>query len=207
MAPGPVTDDDVRRVEEFDARCRQWLKGMAEGNEKALNELYDATLGKVFGVAMRIVGDTALAEDVVTDVYHEAWNKAGRYEQTRGRPITWLLTICRSRALDQYRREASAARKVEAAAAAGIAGGVAEPDELLESVEQGHAVHAVLMTISDEDRQLIGLAFFRGLSHRQIADVTDMPLGTVKSRIRRALQSLGEALPSGLHEHRGRRGG
>ena len=174
---------------------------MAEGDEQALSDLYDATLGRVYGVAVRIVGDAALAEDVVTDVFLDVWNKAAQYDRARGRPITWLLTICRNRALDEYRRESSAQRKVEAAAAGTLPETAEEPDMLLESVQAGHTVHTLLAAISTEDRQLIALAFFRGLSHQQIADVTDMPLGTVKSRIRRALNSLGEAAPAEMGAH------
>ncbi|MEO1246400.1 MAG: sigma-70 family RNA polymerase sigma factor [Pseudomonadota bacterium] len=173
---------------------------MAKGHEQSLSDLYDATLTRVYGVAMRIVGDATLAEDVVTDVYLDIWNKAGLYDRKRGRPITWLLSICRNRALDEYRRESSVARKAEAAAAE-AADTVDEPDTLLESVEAGHVVHALLATISADDRQLLALAFFRGLSHQQIAELTQMPLGTVKSRIRRALHTLGDAAPAELGGH------
>ena len=201
MVVDALTNEGPGSREEFDSCCLQWIQQMSNGNEQALAELYDATLGKVFGVAIRIVGDSTLAEHVVTDVYHEAWRNAARYDELRGRPITWLLTICRNRALDEYRRESSAARKVEAAAVLDVPGTVDEPDALLEAAEEGHAVHALLSTIEPEDRQLLALAYFKGLSHQQIADHTDMPLGTVKSRIRRALSKLSEAVPAGLQEH------
>ena len=184
--------------EALDARLMQWLGEMATGNEQALGDFYDATLGKVYGVAIRIIGDSTLAEDVVTDVYHDAWNNAATYSRDRGRPLAWLLTICRNRALDCYRHESSAARTIEAAAAQQVPDAVDEPDVLVESVEEGHALHALLATISTEDRQLIAMAFFRGLTHQQIAEATAMPLGTVKSRIRRALNTLSEAVPADL---------
>ena len=199
MDSGPLTGTPYDDSEALDARLIQWLGEMASGNEQALSDLYDATLGKVFGVAIRIVGDATLAEDVVTDVYHDAWNKAATYNRERGRPLAWLLTICRNRALDRYRHELSTARTIEAAAAQPVPDAADEPDALLEAVEEGHAVHALLATISTDDRQLIALAFFKGLSHQQIADVTAMPLGTVKSRIRRALTALGQAVPADLH--------
>ncbi len=199
MDSGPLTGTPYDDSEALDARLMQWLGEMATGNEQALSDLYDATLGKVFGVAIRIVGDATLAEDVVTDVYHDAWNKAATYNRERGRPLAWLLTICRNRALDRYRHESSTARTIEAAAAQQVPDVADEPDALLEAVEEGHAVHALLATISTDDRQLIALAFFKGLSHQQIADVTAMPLGTVKSRIRRALTALGQAVPADLH--------
>ncbi|MDJ0699202.1 MAG: sigma-70 family RNA polymerase sigma factor [Woeseiaceae bacterium] len=198
MDSGPQTGMPCDDNEALDARLMQWLAEMATGNEHALSDFYDATLGKVYGVAIRIIGDSTLAEDVVTDVYHDAWNNASNYSRERGRPLAWLLTICRNRALDRYRHESSAARTIEAAAAQQVSDAVDEPDALLASVEEGHAVHALLATISTEDRQLIALAFFKGLTHQQIADVTAMPLGTVKSRIRRALNALSEAVPTDL---------
>ncbi len=198
MDPGLQKGLPCDDSEAFDARLMHWLGEMATGNERALGDFYDATLGKVYGVAVRIVGDSTLAEDVVTDVYHDAWNNAATYDQRRGRPLAWLLTICRNRALDRYRHESSAARTIEAAAAEQLPGSVDEPDVLLESIEEGHAVHALLATVSTEDRQLIALAFFKGLTHQQIAEATAMPLGTVKSRIRRALHTLSEAVPTDL---------
>ncbi len=198
MDSGPQTGMLCDDNEALDARLMQWLGEMANGSEHALREFYDATLGKVYGVAIRIVGDSTLAEDVVTDVYHDAWNNASNYSRERGRPLAWLLTICRNRALDRYRHESSAARTIEAAATQQVSDAVDEPDALLESVQEGHAVHTLLATISTEDRQLVALAFFRGLTHQQIAEVTAMPLGTVKSRIRRALSTLSEAVPRDL---------
>ena len=202
MAPDPVLRTDYGDNEEFDSRCVRWIQGMSAGNEEALTELYKETFGRVYAVAVRIVADASLAEDVVIEVYHEAWMKAGRYEAVRGRPITWLLTICRSRALDEYRRQSSAARKIEAASTLDIPNRVEEPDELLQAAEEGHVLHALLAEMPLEDRQLIALAFFRGLSHQQIADHTNLPLGTVKTRIRRALKALSGALPPGVQDRR-----
>lgn len=201
MPTDALTNEGIGNSQEFDARCLQWIEEMSTGNEQALGEFYDATLRKVFGVAIRIVGNPTLAEDVVTDVYHEAWTNAGRYDQLRGRPITWLLTICRNRALDEYRRESSATRRIEAAAMLDVPGTVDEPDALLQAAEEGHVVHTLLAKISPDDRQMIALAFFKGLSHQQIANHMGLPLGTVKSRIRRALHTLGEAVPADLQEH------
>lgn len=176
------------------ARLSAYVAAMAGGNEEAFGEFYDATLGKVYGVAIRIIGDAGLAEDIVADVYFDAWNRASTYSEDRGHPLAWLLTICRSRALDLYRREASAERKVQAAKDSAVIDVGEQPVDVLEAMEDRHAVREVLGQVAAEDRQLIALAFFRGLSHQQIADVTAMPLGTVKSRIRRALQTLAESL-------------
>ena len=162
MAPDVLTGETSDGNEQFDARCQQWLQEMSAGNEDSLSELFNATLNKVFGVAIRIVSDATLAEDVVIDVYHEAWRSAARYKRSRGRPITWLLTICRNRALDEIRHETSMARKVETAAAMEMPASVAEPVDLLEVTEAGHVVQSLLSTISPDDRQLLALAFSEG---------------------------------------------
>jgi len=201
MVQDRLTGTDLTAGDEFDAHGIELLQGMAAGDEKAMSDFYDATLSKVYGLALRILGDSANAEEVVTDVYYEAWNKAASYDRARGRPITWLLTICRSRAIDEYRRESAESRKLQAAASDDNQQAGIDPDRMLEAVEEGHAVHSLLAGIAPKDRQLIALAFFRGFNHQQIAGFTGMPLGTVKSRIRRALQSLGESLPAELVEH------
>ena len=198
MVSDALTEGRSGGTEEFDSRCRRWLEAMSGGNEQALGEFFDATLAKVFGVAVRIVGDSMLAEDVVSSVYHEAWMNASRYDAARGRPITWLLAICRNRSLDLVRRESSATRKVEAAAAHDVPATEAGPDALLEATEAGHAVHELLMAMPPDDRAMLALAYFRGFSQQQIADYMSLPLGTVKSRIRRALAALGKAVPVGL---------
>ena len=193
-----TTGVDTPAGADLDARCAQWIARMAEGDEHALGELYDATLGKVYGVAMRVVGDAALAEDVVAEAYHDVWRNAGRFDSKLGRPITWLLSICRNRALDEYRRRAADTRKIESAAQRGVAESVDTPEDLLTSVEERHVVHGLLAAISADDRQLLAMAFFKGLSHQQIADHTDMPLGTVKTRLRRALKKLSAGVPADL---------
>lgn len=168
---------------------------MARGDEDALTTLYDATLGRLYGVAIRILNNEALAEEIVTDVYYEVWQNATKYDSTRGRPITWLLTICRSRSLDEYRRRSSELRIKEAAATLDVHDEVAGPDFLLETLDQGHRLHDLISELSADQRQLLALSFFRDLTHQQISEYTSMPLGTVKSGIRRALKALESHLP------------
>lgn len=174
--------------------CAALIEAMAAGNEQALNDLYNATVGKMFGVAVRILQDDDAAEEVVTHAYFEAWNKAANYEASRGRPLAWLLTICRSRALDEYRKRNTAARRSETPYEADdIPSENIDAYSLLEATEQSHVIHDLLGLLASQDQQLLGLAFFRGLSHQQIAEFTGMPLGSLKSRIRRALTTLEKA--------------
>ncbi len=180
---------------ELDQRIAEWIQSISRGDEEALGQLYDATLSRLYAVAVRILDDSGLAEDVVAETYHELWQHASRFDRSKGRPITWMLTICRNRALDAYRKRAADARKVDSAAGEDSFAAGSAPDDLLDVVQQGHAMQAVLASISADDRQLIALAFFRDHSHQEIADFVQMPLGTVKSRIRRALKSLETAVP------------
>lgn len=186
--------DGFSSAAEFDERCAAWLQSMDAGEEAALGELYEATIASVFGVAVRIVGDSTAAEDVVADVYHEAWQSAGRYDRSRGRPITWLMTICRNRALDMSRREYSSAQTHRQAASLVVQDEGERPDELLEAIEARHMIRSVIEQLGPEDRQLVAMAFFKGFTHQQIADCVELPLGTIKSRIRRALIKLGDAM-------------
>ena len=171
-----------------------FVDAMAAGDEQALNELYSNTVGKMYGIAVRILHDEDAAEEIVTQAYFEAWSKASTYDRSRGRPLAWLLTICRSRALDEYRRRNTTARRSEVALEAEDLPSLgADAYGLLEALEQNHVIHDLLQVLTSQDQQLLGLAFFRDLSHQQIAEFTGMPLGSLKSRIRRALATLEKA--------------
>jgi RNA polymerase sigma factor (sigma-70 family) len=164
---------------------------MADGDQKALERLYDLTIGKTFAVALRIVRDRGAAEEVVEDTYWQAWREAARFDAARGRPLAWLLTICRSRALDALRRAdpAQPTEEVES-----LHDAVAEPDpdplDLLQALQRGSAIRSAVNELKPQARQLVALAFFRGLTHQEIADFSALPLGTVKTTLYRACQQL-----------------
>ena len=170
---------------------REWIADMAKGDEVALGRLYDATLGKVYGLALRITGKAESAEEVVSDVYLQAYREATRFDAERGVVIAWLMVITRSRALDHLRRR-------------DIAESHPEPDILhperhvgendpldgLLELECNARLQVALDQLVPMQRQMLALSFFRDLSHQEISDHTGMPLGTVKSHIRRALEKL-----------------
>lgn len=168
------------------------VERMAARDEGALGDFYDATLGKAYGLTLRLVRNAALAEEVVGDAYHQAWREAGRYDRARGAPLTWLLMICRSRALDALRaRDPAIAHDApETLIPEADQPRDDDPLDLLAAVESRRALHGALASLSPGQRQMIGLAFFRGLSHQEIAEHTQLPLGTVKSQVRRALEAL-----------------
>jgi len=174
------------------ARLVALIAQMAARDEAALAAFYDLTAGKAYALAVRITRNAPLAEEAVADAFHQAWRDAGRYDAGRSGPLTWLLMLCRSRALDALRARDPAVvhdapeTLVNAADLAQDEG----PLDILQALESQHAVHAAVATLSATQRQMIALAFFRGLSHQEIAERTHTPLGTVKSQIRRALEAL-----------------
>jgi RNA polymerase sigma-70 factor (ECF subfamily) len=180
-------------------QLQAWLAQIVRQDEKALANLYQSTIGRVFGLAMRIVRDTAMAEEVAEDTFWQVWRQAPRFDPARGCALAWLLTIARSRALDavRSRRRAQAVSvSVDALEHADDAPTdvhertASDPHDLLAAVQTGHLVQSALMRLGPVPRQLVSLAFFGGLTHEEIAGQTGMPLGTVKSHIRRALIAL-----------------
>ncbi len=164
---------------------------MGERDEKALASLYDAAVSAIYALAMRIVRDPHLAEEIAEDTFFQAWREAQRYDVGRGRVMTWLMMICRSRALDALRRvdiaelseDPDALREFERSESA-------EPDAVLSAFRTNTAVHTALMTLTAIERQAVSLSFFRGLTHQEIADLWQMPLGSVKTVMNRAFVQL-----------------
>lgn len=178
------------------AECMQRI---AAGDHAALGELYDATLGKVYGFALRMTGKPESAEEVVGDVFLQTWRQASRFDPARGTVMAWLMMLTRSRALDLLRRTDVAESHPEPdLLIADLAAEGGRPVELLLEMELRSGMLAAMQSLSAVQRQMVALAFFRDLSHQEIADHTGLPLGTVKSHIRRALEKLRPL----LEEHR-----
>lgn len=165
-------------------------------DDRALASLYDATASRVFGLVGRMVNDAALAEEVVEDTYWQVWRQAMRFDASRGRPLTWLLAMARSRAIDAIRRRE---RKAHVALDGDELAAVCDelrpgPQESLAAQRGRQLLTSALAALAPQPRQLVSLAFFRGLTHEEIAECMGLPLGTVKSQIRRALQGLKQSL-------------
>lgn len=184
-----------------DVQLETWIAGIVDHDERALLALYEATLSRVYGLVLRLVRRAQLAEEVAEDVYFQVWRQAPRFDPARGRPLTWLLGMARSRAIDAIRRESRFQHDELDDDAAPVDGPAHESGDELLAVAQGHAeLHRALLLLKPQSRQLVALAFFTGLSHEEIASQTSLPLGTVKSQIRRALITLREALgDTGAH--------
>ena len=168
-----------------------WLEKISAKDESALAAFYDATVNRVYGLAMRITRASHVAEEVVSDVYWQVWQQADRYDAARGKVLTWLLTICRSRALDTLRRHDPAEPCAEPELL--ISDSHSSNDDplgLLLMVERNNMLHTALKALDSMPRQLLALAFFKGFSHQEIADHTGMPLGSVKTVLRNGVGAL-----------------
>lgn len=175
---------------------------IVERDEEALAALYDTLLGRVHGLALRIARRPELAEEITEDVFWQIWRQAPRFDPARGNAMAWVTTITRSRALDALRRTTPQEIQDDDAlqAATNEAGG-SNPLDALTAIDEHARLHAALSALDAQPRQLLALAFFRGLTHEEIALQTELPLGTVKSQIRRSLSllrhTMGHALPGG----------
>lgn len=192
---GKVADGaDVFVEQPTESQLRSWLAGVVRRDEAALGGLYDALSGRVFRLALRITRSVPTAEEVVEDTFWQVWRQAPRYDPGRGSVLTWMLTITRSRALDALRRVDELVLDAE------IGEQETEeadgPEALIVGGEVSSFLDKALARLEPLPRQLISLAFFRGLSHDEIAVRMGLPLGTVKSHIRRALLRLRELLPA-----------
>lgn len=200
-AGDPSSGDAARaRAQAQQALLAPLVARMALADESALAEFYDATVKKVYGLALRICGSPAVAEEVVADTFFQAWTESARYEPSRGRVMAWLLVMARSRAIDAYHARDKAMLHespetlVEENDQLNDQLSTAGVDALIESMQSNSALQATLGRLSPVQRQLIALAFYQGLSHSEIAAHSGLPLGTVKANIRRALVTLRGAL-------------
>jgi RNA polymerase sigma factor (sigma-70 family) len=172
-------------------RLAALVADIASGDERALAALYDATSGRIFSLARGITRNTQCAEEVTEDVYWQAWRQALRFDPKRGNVMAWLLMLARSRALDLLRRADSAQAHPEPETLITHPGDDrADPAERLSTAQSEQCLSSALQNLDAQPRQLIALAFYRGLTHEEIAAQTELPLGTVKSHIRRALTAL-----------------
>jgi RNA polymerase sigma factor (sigma-70 family) len=164
---------------------------VSRSDQKALAELYDITVSRVYGLARGITRNLHCAEEVTEDVYWQVWRQALRFDRRRGPVMAWLLTLARSRSLDHLRRGDDATPHPEPETLVQDNGDAqANPSHLLATAQRDRDLLTALDSLEPLPRQLLSLAFYRGLTHDEIAQQTRLPLGTVKSHIRRALASL-----------------
>lgn len=183
---------------EFRARDQDWvalIKKVASGDQSAVTTLYDSTSRMVFGLIVRIIGDRETAEEVLLDVFTQVWRQASSYDTNRGAPLAWLMTIARSRAIDRLRSGKHDQQNKEPLDSIGdVSAAGASPEEATVNSERQRLVRTALDSLSPEQREVIELAYFSGLSHSEIALKLGQPLGTVKTRTRLGMIKLRDML-------------
>jgi RNA polymerase sigma-70 factor (ECF subfamily) len=186
---------DTAAIRARDQDLISLVEQVAAGDQAALATLYDTTNRLVYGLILRVLGDTSSAEEVLLDVYTQVWRQAASYDAGRGTPLAWLTTIARSRAIDRLRSGWQDQQRKESLETLGDApADAANPEETTVASERQRLVRAALAALSPEQREVIELAYYSGLSHSEIAEKLNQPLGTVKTRTRLGMMKLREAL-------------
>jgi RNA polymerase sigma factor (sigma-70 family) len=176
-----------------EARRRQLsaaIRRVAGGDRAALRLVYDATAAKLFGVCLRILNDRSEAEDVLQEVYLNVWGKAASFDEARASPITWLVAIARNRAIDRARSGGVARLSAPIEAADAIPDPTPLAAETLEAAQENSRLYSCLDELELRQSTAIRAAFIDGLTYEELAERQNVPLGTMKSWIRRGLAKL-----------------
>jgi len=170
------------------------IRAIARGDERAFARLYDLHSPILLGLLIRILKDRAEAEDTLQEVFLQIWQRASDFDEARGRPFTWFVTIARSRAIDRLRSQKSRDRvALETALSDVVPPRRDASDDAIQS-EHNEAIHRALAELPEEQRRALLLAYFEGLSQSEIAARLNEPLGTIKTRARSGLSKLRQLL-------------
>jgi RNA polymerase sigma-70 factor (ECF subfamily) len=161
---------------------------VAARDRAAFLALYDRYAGRVYGLCLRMLQEPSAAEETSQETFLKLWSRAGQFDPGRGALVSWLLTIARRSALDRLRREARRPLH-QPADADELLGQIADPSSETEEA-RWRSLRLALQQLPREQRTAIELAYYQGLSHRDISEILDIPLGTVKTRIRLGMQRL-----------------
>jgi len=171
------------------------LERITASDQHALAELYDRHSRLLFTLIVRIVRDRAEAEEILQEVFLAVWRKAASYNAALGSPVGWLVRLARNRAIDHFRSSGVRARIHESVEAPH---GEDNPEEAASRNQERGRVRSALDTLPDEQRALIEQAYFRGMTHSELAVAFILPLGTVKTRVRAGMQALRQQLGIGV---------
>ena len=182
------------KPESPDSQLIVLLDRVALADELALKELYDLTSSKLYGVAVRVVSNREWAEDVLQEAFLNIWKIAGNYKATLSPPMAWMGLVVRSRGLDFLRRRTSDradhVQELDDVISDTVAGDAPNPMDTAQASEQAWALHQCLSQLENKQREVVSLAYLRDLSHSELAQQLKLPLGTVKTWIRRGLEQL-----------------
>jgi RNA polymerase sigma-70 factor, ECF subfamily len=180
----------MTEAEGLSPRLTRLLERAGAGDRAAFAELYDAVVTRVFGLARRVVRDPAQAEEVAQEVMVDVWRHAPRFDPALGSALSWILAITHRRAVDRVRSEEAARRRTRDVAILEPTVAHEPAGEAAETSDSVGRVRAALEGLTDLQRQAIELAYFDGLTYRQVAETLGTPLGTVKTRIRDGMLRL-----------------
>jgi RNA polymerase sigma-70 factor, ECF subfamily len=177
------------------------MRRIAQGDDRAFKALYERLAPALFGIALRMLNDAAEAEDVLQEGFTYIWRKAPSFDSSRSSVFAWAVLIVRHKAIDKLRIRQRDERLRESATRAADPEAAVDERSVQEPIlrERSAQVRSALEQLAPEQRQALELAFFAGLTHEQIAERLDAPLGTVKARIRRGLVKLRSFVTGGLH--------
>lgn len=191
-SPDPVRPSATPAPAPTDAPCplAELFRRSALGDESAFAELYDATGPRVFGLALRVIRNPAIADEVTQEVYLQAWQGSARYDAAKGSAMSWLLTLAHRRAVDRVRAaEASTRRDTAFHRETPTVTGDITAEGAASSIDADR-VRAALKALSTNQQLVLQLAYFEGRTHSEIARITGVPVGTAKTRIRDGLIRL-----------------
>ena len=174
------------------------IEQMARGNQSALGELYDRHGRLIYSLALRVLRDQGDAEDVVQEVFLQAWREAARFDLTRGNVVAWLVMVTRSRSIDRLRRRQARPQLAAKSEPDGRVDESPRVDVQMEWQSRAAEVRRALETLPLLQRVAVELAFFEGLTHAEIAEQLEVPLGTVKTRVRQGLLKMRDCLAGAL---------
>jgi RNA polymerase sigma-70 factor (ECF subfamily) len=179
---------------DLDSELMNLLDRIAAEDDTALKRLYECTSSRLYGLALRVVRNRDAAEDVLQESFLTIWRSAGNYRASLSPPLAWLGLIVRSRALDALRKRTSdradVTHELDDAMAETLEGSSTNPMDATEASEQAFALHQCLTRLENRQREVVSLAYLRDLSHGELAEQLKLPLGTVKTWIRRGLEQL-----------------
>nr|WP_112179401.1 MULTISPECIES: sigma-70 family RNA polymerase sigma factor [Paraliobacillus] len=162
------------------------------GDQQALEELYDRYEKLVYSFAYRMVKHGAIAEEIVQEVFMKIWTKKGLYKRDKGKLSSWILTVTRNTSIDALRKKKETTYTLEERDA--LESDQVATEDIVEWKEEGEKLRSAVKTLNNEQQEIITLFYFNGLSQREIAEQCNIPLGTVKGRIRLALKHLKQSL-------------
>lgn len=187
-------DNGGMTIENHDALLIALIDRIAYQDDAAFKALYDQCATKLYGLALRVVSDRELAEDVLQEAFMTVWRNAADYRASLSPPMAWLGLIVRSRGLDVLRRRAAERTHLTDALddtlADTLEGNSPTPLDTAQASEQAWALHQCLVQLENKQREVVSLAYVRDLSHSELAQQLRLPLGTVKTWIRRGLDQL-----------------